>query len=117
MTAMGLTAAVLMRVLADNAADSEAAARYAGDPLKDILDSAGTMVLSIGLDGKLTYVNPSAERLLGYHASELVNHESTEKLMAPGEENRLVSEMRRLYGINKARRRSARRARSRPTRR
>lgn len=102
MIAMGLTAAVLMRVLADNAAESEAAARYAGDPLKDILDSAGTLVLSIGLDGKLTYVNPAAERLLGYHASELVNRESTEKLMAPGEENRLVSELRRLYGINKA---------------
>lgn len=101
MIAMGLTAAVLMRVLADNAAESEAAARYAGDPLKDILDSAGTLVLSIGLDGKLTYVNPAAERLLGYHASELVGRESTEKLMAQGEENRLVSELRRLYGINK----------------
>src|SRR3569833_3489784 len=59
MNAMGLTAAVQMRVLADNAAESQAAARYAGDPLKDILDSAGTLVLSIGLDGKLTYVNPS----------------------------------------------------------
>ena len=72
MTAMGLTAAVLMRVLADISAEREAAARYAGDPLKDILDSAGTMVISIGLDGKLTYMNPTAERLLGYHAEELV---------------------------------------------
>ena len=71
MTAMGLTAAVLMRVLADITAEREAAARYAGDPLKDILDSAGTMVLSIGLDGKLTYMNPTAERLLGYHCEEL----------------------------------------------
>src|SRR5579859_8002317 len=59
MSAMGLTAAVLMRVLADNAADAEAAARYAGDPLKDIVDSAGTMVISIGLDGRLTYMNPA----------------------------------------------------------
>lgn len=101
MTAMGLTAAVLMRVLADNAAESQAAARYAGDPLRDILDSAGTMVLSIGLDGKLTYMNPAAERLLGYHAAELVDKESSDKLLAPGEENRLVSEVRRLYGINK----------------
>ncbi len=101
MTAMGLTAAVLMRVLADISAEREAAERYAGDPLKDILDSAGTMVLSIGLDGKLTYMNPTAERLLGYHAPELVNQESTEKLLAPGEENRLVSEVRRLYGISK----------------
>ncbi len=101
MTAMGLTAAVLMRVLADNAAESQAAARYAGDPLRDILDSAGTMVLSIGIDGKLTYMNPAAERLLGYHAAELVDKESSDKLLAPGEENRLVSEVRRLYGINK----------------
>src|SRR5690242_1574492 len=96
MSAMGLTAAVLMRVLADNAAEIEAATRYAGDPLKDILESAGTMVLSIGLDGKLTYMNPAAERLLGYHAAELVNQANTEKLLAQGEENRLVSEVRRL---------------------
>jgi PAS domain S-box-containing protein len=101
MTAMGLTAAVLMRVLADVTAEREAAARYAGDPLKDILDSAGTMVISIGLDGKLAYMNPTAERVLGYHAAELVNIESTEKLLAPGEEDRLVSEVRRLYDINK----------------
>src|SRR5579863_1617437 len=101
MTAMGLTAAVLMRVLADISAEREAAARYAGDPLKDILDSAGTMVISIGLGGKLTYMNPTAERLLGYHAAELVDKESTEKLLGPGEEDRLVSEVRRLYDISK----------------
>lgn len=102
LSAMGLTAAVLIRVLADNSAESEARARSAGDPLRDILDSAGTVVISVGLDGKLTYMNPAAERLLGYHAAELVGKESTDKLLASGEENRLVSEMRRLYGINKA---------------
>ena len=102
MTAMGLTAAVLMRVLADNAADAEARARYSGDPLRDILDSAGTMVISLGLDGKITYMNPAAERLLGYHAAELVEKESTEKLLPPGEENRLLSEVRRIYGIQKS---------------
>ena len=106
MTAMGLTAAVLMRVLADNAADSEARAREAGDPLRDIVDSAGTPVISLGSDGKITYVNPAAERLLGYHAAELVDKESSEKLLSPGEENRLVSEVRRLYGINKTAERS-----------
>ena len=102
MTAMGLTAAVLMRVLADNAAEREAAERYAGDPLKDMLDSAGTMVISIGLDGKLRYMNPAAERLLGYYAAELVDQENADKLMAPGEEERLVSEVRRIYSIGKA---------------
>jgi PAS domain S-box-containing protein len=101
MTAMGLTAAVAMRLLADNSAERDAAMRYAGDPLKDMLDSAGTMVISIGLDGRLTYVNPAAERLLGYHAEELLNRETTTELLAPGEEERLVSEVKRLYSIQK----------------
>jgi len=102
MTAMGLTAAVLMRLLADNTAEREALAKYAGDPLKDILDSAGTLVIGIGLDGRLNYVNPAAERLLGYHAAELVNHETTTELLAPGEEERLVLEVKRLYAIQKS---------------
>ncbi len=101
MTAMGLTAAVAMRLLADNSAEREAAARYAGDPLKDMLDSAGTLVVAIDLEGRLTYVNPAAERLLGYHATELVDEEPTTDLLAPGEGERLVSEVRRLYGITK----------------
>jgi len=101
MTAMGLTAAVLMQMLTDDSAKREAAARSAGDPLKDMLDSAGTMVIAIGLDGKISYVNPAAERLLGYHAAELVNQETTKELLAPGEEERLVSEVRRLFGIQK----------------
>ena len=45
MTAMGLTVAVAMRLLADNAAEQEAQQQYAGDPHKDVLDSAGTIVL------------------------------------------------------------------------
>ncbi len=73
MTAMGLTAAVAMRLLADNAAERETANRYAGDPLKDLLDSAGPIVVSVSLDGHLTYINPTGERLLGYHAEELIN--------------------------------------------
>jgi PAS domain S-box-containing protein len=101
-TATTLTAAVAMRLLADNSAERDAASRYAADPLKDILDSAGTMVISIGLDGKIKYVNPTGERLLGYHAAELVNRETTRELLASGEDERLVSEVRRLYGIQKS---------------
>ena len=39
--------------------------------LRDLLESAGPAVVAVGLDGRLTYVNPAAERLLGYHADEL----------------------------------------------
>lgn len=99
MTAIGLTAAVAMRLLADNSAEREAANRYAGDPLKDVLDSAGPMVVSIGLDGRLTYVNPTAERLLGYRASELVNRPRSVELLAPGEGARLIAELQKLCGV------------------
>ena len=99
MTAIGLTAAVAMRLLADNSAEREAAGQYAGDPFKDLLDSAGTMIVSIGLDGRLTFINPTAERLLGYRAAELVNKSRTVELLAPGEGARLITELQRGCGI------------------
>ncbi|MDE3186920.1 MAG: PAS domain S-box protein [Acidobacteriota bacterium] len=101
MTAMGLTAAVAMRLLADNAAEREAAARYQGDPLRDLLDSAGSVIVSIGMDGRLAYVNPAAERILGYYAAELVSQSSTTDLLAPGELERLTAELQKLCGIQK----------------
>ncbi len=101
MTAMGLTAAVAMRLLADNAAEREAAARYAGDPSRDLLDSAGPIIMSIGLDGKLKYVNPAAERLLGYRAAELVGHLGAAELLAPGEAERLIAEVQKICGIQR----------------
>jgi PAS domain S-box-containing protein len=102
MTAIGLTAAVAMRLLADNSAERDSANRYLGDPLKDLLNSAGSIIVSIGLDGRLTFVNPTAERLLGYHAAELLNKPRTTDLLAPGEGARLIGEMQRLCGIDKS---------------
>jgi len=102
MTAVGLTGAVAMRLLADNAAEREAAGRYPGDPLKDLLDSTGPIVLSIDLDGRLTYVNTSAERLLGYHAVELVQKEDATEIFAPGEGARLMAEIQKICGIESA---------------
>ena len=101
MVAIGLTAAVATRLMADNAAEREAANRYAGDPLKDLLDSAGPIIVSVDLEGQLTYVNPTAERLLGYHAAEMVTRFKTTDLLAPGEGARLVAEMQRLCGIER----------------
>jgi PAS domain-containing protein len=91
MTAIGLTAAVAMRLLADNSSEREAAGQYGGDPFKDLLDSAGPIIVSIGLDGRLTFVNPTGERLLGYRAAELINKSRTVELLAPGEGARLIA--------------------------
>ena len=95
-TATGLTVAVLMRLLADNAAEREAAARYGGDPLKDLLDSAGPIVISMDSSGRLTYINPSGERQLGYRGSEVLQISRIEDLLAPGEGTRLVGEIQNL---------------------
>jgi PAS domain S-box-containing protein len=71
----------------------------AQDSLQDLLDSTGPAVVGIGADGSLTYVNPAAERLLGYHAHELKKAWSTVEILAPGEGARLVAEMERLCGV------------------
>lgn len=101
-TATCLTAAVAMRLMADNAAEREAATRYGGDPLKDILDSAGPITVAIDLDGKLTYLNPSGERLLGYHAFEVLNKTKSSELLAPGEGARLIVELQKICGLDRA---------------
>jgi PAS domain S-box-containing protein len=92
-------AVVALRLLAVHPEGPEAAP--AQEPMKELLDSAGPMVAGIGLDGKFTYINPSAERILGYHAAELMGVSSTSDLLGPGEGARLVAEMQRLSGIHK----------------
>ena len=71
------------------------------EPSREILDSAGPAVVAIGLDGRLTYVNPSAERLLGSDASELMSELPLTDLLAPGEGARLVAEMEKLCGVER----------------
>jgi PAS domain S-box-containing protein len=71
----------------------------APEPLRDLFDSSGPGVVAIGLDGRFSYVNPSAERLLGYHAADLIGEKSTSEVLAPGECERLIAEMQKLHGI------------------
>ena len=71
--------------------------------LKEIFDSAGPMLIAIGMDGSITYMNPAAERLLGYRAAELVGSPKTADILAPGEGPRVISELQRLSGIESKR--------------
>lgn len=89
----------LARKLTENS--PQPAAAPAHEPLKELLDSVGPMVAAIGLDGLFTYVNPSAERVMGYNAEELIGSSSTTDILAPGEGARLVAEMEKLCGIQK----------------
>ena len=72
------------------------------EPLKDLVDSAGPAIVSIGLHGRLTYVNPAAERLLGYHAAELMALPSgLTDILALGEGARIVAEMEKICGLER----------------
>ena len=70
-------------------------------PLQEILDSAGPAMVALGADRRLTYANPSAERLLGYDAAELMSLFNSTDLLAPGEGLRLVAELEKLCGIER----------------
>ena len=70
--------------------------------MRELLEGAGPGVASISLDGRLTYVNPSAERMLGYHAEDLVKSWSSFSILGPGEGSRMVAEMQRLCDIERA---------------
>ena len=71
------------------------------ETLRDLFDSAGPGVVAISLDGRLTFANPSAERMLGYHAAELMEQWSIVQILAPGEGARLVGEMEKLCAIER----------------
>ena len=92
-----------LRIPRSKAASKSAAPAesFASDPLSGILHSAGPAVVAIGLDGRLTYANPAAERLLGCDVDELRKLAGVVEILVPGEGSRLVSEMQRLAGIRR----------------
>ena len=87
-----------LRLLVRDIAPPLPAVASTPDSLQRLLESAGPGVVAIGLDGSLTYVNPSAESMLGYHAEELMREWTTFEILGPGEGARLVAEMERLSG-------------------
>jgi len=72
-----------------------------GEGLRQLLDSAGPAVLAIDKQGRPIYCNPTAERMLGYRAADLVSQWGKVALLAPGEADRLVSEMQRICRVDK----------------
>ncbi|HXR38524.1 MAG TPA: PAS domain S-box protein [Terracidiphilus sp.] len=100
--AAGAAGVVLaLRLLIRENAPPQAPESPAPEPLRDLFESSGPGVVGIGLDGSLTYVNPSAERMLGYHAEELMKEWATYDILGPGEGARLVAEMERLCGVQR----------------
>ncbi len=70
-----------------------------GKGLRELLDSAGPSVAAINPDGQIFYSNPSAERLLGYRATELAQMWGKTQILAPGESERLLAEIQKLCHV------------------
>jgi PAS domain S-box-containing protein len=96
--AAAAAAVIALRLFVGPRVPAQVEAEPAAEPLKDLVDSAGPMVMAAGLDGRFTYVNPAAERLLGYHAGELLAMSSAGEILVPGEGQRLMREILKLGG-------------------
>ena len=99
LTSAAAVAVLVLRLLVRDRADSPTIEPSAPEPLRELFESAGPAVATISLDGRLTFINPAGERMLGYHSDELMNEWSTVEILAPGEGMRLVAEMEKLSGI------------------
>lgn len=98
-----LSTAVAATVLALRLASRTRAATLpivaGSDSHKDLLDSSGPAMVALGLDGRLLYANPAAERLLGYDVQQFGSQWRTIEILGPGEGARLVAEMEKLAGV------------------
>jgi len=102
MFAAGATAVLLgLRLLIRDRAPKQPDCSPIPEPLRDLFESAGPGIVAIDLEGRLTWVNPSAERMLGYHAEELRKEWATFEVLGPGEGARLVAEMEKLCGLER----------------
>jgi PAS domain S-box-containing protein len=64
---------------------------------ESLLDASNPMVLATDMDGGFTYLNPSAERILGTRAAELVGKSYMTEVFAPGEMERISQWLRKLH--------------------
>ena len=71
-----------------------------GEGLRELLDSASPAVVAMDMEGQVIYCNSAAERLLGYHAAELVIPWGNAEILAPGEGDRLLAEMQKLCRVD-----------------
>jgi PAS domain S-box-containing protein len=64
---------------------------------ESLLHATSPMILATSMDGSFTYLNPSAERILGLRSSELVGKAKMTEIFAPGEIERISQWLRKLH--------------------
>jgi PAS domain S-box-containing protein len=102
LAAVAAAAILTVRLRLRPRAASAPASEPAGSLPRELLESAGAAIVAVDLEGRLVYVNSSAERLLGYHAAELTGVLAASGILPRHEGERVVMEMRILAGIPKS---------------
>jgi PAS domain S-box-containing protein len=64
---------------------------------ESLLHSTSPMVLATAMDGTFTYLNPSAERVLGLRSPDLIGKAKMSEIFAPGEMERISQWLRKLH--------------------
>jgi PAS domain S-box-containing protein len=92
--------AVAVRILFHGRERPDQSAVPGAEIPSELLESAGAAIAAVDLEGRVIFVNSTAQRMLGYHAEELAGAWIRARILAPGEGTRLVAEMRKLAGID-----------------
>ena len=89
----------LLLVLLFQAPASEPAKQKNGraELAEALLHSTSPMILATSMDGFFTYLNPSAERILGLRAGDLIGRAQMTEIFAPGEMERISQWLRKLH--------------------
>ncbi len=93
--AAGLLPLVLFLVLRPVQGEPSKSAN--GDLAEALLHSTSPMVLATNMEGGFTYLNPSAERILGLRAASMIGKCQMTEIFAPGELERISQWLRKLH--------------------
>jgi len=87
----------LLMLFLPRQADSAIQKNGGAELAEALLHSTSPMILATALDGSFTYMNPSAERILGIRATDLVGKARMTEVFAAGEMERISQWLRKLH--------------------
>jgi PAS domain S-box-containing protein len=88
---------LLVCLLQPSTPDKSKSSSTEADFAESLLHSTSPMVLATGMNGYFTYLNPSAERVLGLRSATLIGRAQMTEIFAPGELERIGQWLRKLH--------------------
>ena len=88
---------LLLLLMRPSAKDPSKQRSVRADLAESLLHSTSPMILATSLDGSFTYLNPSAERILGIRSADLIGKSKMSEVFAQGEMERISQWLRKLH--------------------